>query len=71
MKVIRIVVYEGAEHAVRDAIALSLPLGTKHCTDYTVTIAEHLNELPPVVVLTNEEVDHTIKVQKLISLVES
>lgn len=33
MKVIRIVVYEGAEHAVRDAIALSLPLGTKHCTD--------------------------------------
>lgn len=71
MKVIRIVQYEGTEDAVRDAIARSLPLGIKYSTDYTVTIAEHLNELPPILVLPPEEVAHTIKTQKLISIIEN
>lgn len=44
--VIRIIKYEGTEKAVREAIQKSMPLGTKHLSDYDLSIVEHLNELP-------------------------
>lgn len=58
MKVIRVLVYEGTEEAIRSAIQKSMTLGIRHCTGYTLTIAEHLNELPvPVVaVMTDDEI---------------
>lgn len=56
MKVIRVIVYEGTEEAVRRAIQLSKSLGVHQYTEYTMTVAEHLNELPPLVKLTDEQV---------------
>lgn len=56
VKVIRIVQYEGTEEAVRSAIQKSMPLGIKECTGYTMTIAEHFNNLPPLAQISDEDV---------------
>ena len=56
MKVIRIIQYEGTEEAVRAAIQKSMPLGIKDCIGYTITIAEHLNELPTLLPIPAEDV---------------
>jgi len=56
IKVIRIVQYEGTEEAVRSAIQKSMPLGIKECTGYTMTIAEHFNNLPPLAQISDEDV---------------
>lgn len=61
MKVIRIIQYEGTEEAVRAAIQKSMPLGVKDCTDYTLTIAEHLNELPPAIEMFNFQVEDALE----------
>lgn len=57
MKVIRIVQYEGTEEAVRAAIQKSMPLGVKECVGYSITIAEHLNELPTLLPMPAEDVE--------------
>lgn len=57
MKVIRIIQYEGTEEAVRAAIQKSMPLGVKDCINYTITIAEHLNELPNLLPVSAEDVE--------------
>lgn len=54
--VIRIIKYEGTEEAVQKAIAQSLPLGQKLCTSYTITVAEHQNDLPPLLTLEEQRV---------------
>lgn len=54
--VIRIIKYEGTEEAVQKAIAQSLPLGQKLCTGYTITVAEHQNDLPPLLTLEEQRV---------------
>lgn len=61
VEVIRIVRYYGEESAVRDAIQKSLPLGVKDCGGYSITVAEHLNELSPLVELTEEEVEKALQ----------
>jgi len=58
--VIRIIKYEGTEEAVRHAIEKSLMVGSRKCTGYTITIAEHLNELPPLVVISPELVTEAL-----------
>lgn len=60
VKVIRIVQYEGTEEAVRSAIQKSMPLGIKECTGYTMTIAEHFNNLPPLVQISEEDVQASL-----------
>lgn len=59
--VIRVIKYEGTEEAVRRAIAQSLPLGIKLLSDYRITVAEHLNELPPLVTIEEKRVDDLFK----------
>lgn len=71
MKVIRIVQYEGTEEALIAAISQSLPLGVKLCKDYKITIAEHLNEIPPQLQLPSKRVSQLIKTTQLISLIEN
>lgn len=61
MKVIRIIQYEGTEEAVRAAIQKSLPLGVKDCLNYTITVAEHLNELPPAIELFDCHVEEALQ----------
>lgn len=56
MKVIRVIVYEGAEEALRKMQALSKSLGTHVYSGYSMTIGEHLNELPPVIELSDDDV---------------
>lgn len=58
MKVIRVLVYEGTEEAIRGAIQKSKTLGIHQFCGYTLTMAEHLNELPvpPAAVMTEAEV---------------
>lgn len=46
---------------MRDAIQKSLPLGVKDCVGYSITVAEHLNELSPLVELTEEEVEKALQ----------
>lgn len=54
--VIRIIKYEGDEEAIRKVIAQSLPLGQKLCPGYTITVAEHQNDLPPLLTLEEQRV---------------
>ena len=54
--VIRIIKYEGTEEALQKAIAQSLPLGQKLCNGYTITVAEHQNDLPPLLTLEEQRV---------------
>ena len=59
--VIRIIKYEGDEAAVRKAIQLSKPLGVQDCGKgdggrWTLTIAEHFNDLPQLVSIPDEDV---------------
>lgn len=59
--VIRIIKYEGDEEAVRRAIQLSKPLGVTDCGRgadgrWQMTIAEHYNDLPQLVELSEEDV---------------
>lgn len=61
VKVIRIVQYEGTEEAVRSAIQKSMTLGVRQCAGYTITIAEHLNELPPAVEMFDFMVEDALK----------
>jgi hypothetical protein len=67
--VIRIIKYEGDEAAVRKAIQLSKPLGVTACGrgdggHWQMTIAEHYNDLPPLVELTDNEVGETLFLQE-------
>lgn len=59
--VIRIVQYEGTEEAVRSAIQKSMTLGVRQCAGYTITIAEHLNELPELIELLDVQVENDLK----------
>lgn len=54
--VIRIIKYEGTEEALQKTIAQSLPLGQKLCNGYTITVAEHQNDLPPLLTLEDQRV---------------
>lgn len=58
MKVIRVLVYEGTEEAIRSAIQQSKTLGIHQFCGYTLTMAEHLNELPvpPAAVMSDADV---------------
>lgn len=56
MKVVRVIVYEGTEEALRKAMALSKSLGVHIYSGYSMTIGEHLNELPELVTLTEADV---------------
>lgn len=60
VKVIRIIQYEGTEEAVRHAIQLSQTVGVRKCTGYTLTIAEHLNELPTLLEVSPELVQEAL-----------
>lgn len=60
VKVIRIIQYEGTVEAVRHAIEKSLMVGSRKCTGYTLTIAEHLNELPPLLEVSPELVQEAL-----------
>lgn len=71
MKVIRIVQYEGTEEALIKAISQSLPLGVKECQGYTITIAEHLNEIPPQLQIPSKRVKEVVKTTQLLSLLEN
>lgn len=71
MKVIRVIQYEGDEASVRTAIRQSKQLGVHEYSGYTITIAEHLNELPPLLPLEDSGITQLIKTQQLISLIES
>lgn len=59
-KVIRIVVYEGDEQAVRQQIATSLGLGTKQLPQLSITVYEHSNDLPNFWGLHPDQVKETI-----------
>jgi hypothetical protein len=61
VKVIRVIAYEGELEAVQRAISLSLPIGVKDCRDYTITVGEHLNELPKLNQLTDEQVKKALE----------
>lgn len=54
--VIRVIKYEGTEEALRHALSMSLRLGVKVCTGYAITVAEHSNDLPPILELSDEDV---------------
>ena len=60
MKVIRVIVYEGTEEALRKTIAKSKSLGVHVYSGYSMTIGEHLNELPELVTLTEADVAKAI-----------
>lgn len=60
MKVVRVIVYEGTEEALRQTIAKSKSLGIHVYSGYSMTIGEHLNELPPLVELTEADVAKAI-----------
>lgn len=69
--VIRIIKYEGEEAAVRNAIQLSKAMGVhsfpgNHLTggSWSMTIAEHYNDLPELVELTDNEVDKALLEQE-------
>lgn len=64
--VIRVIKYEGDEDAVRKAIQLSKPLGVMNCghkpgDQWQMTIAEHYNDLPNLVPLTDEGVNAALE----------
>ena len=61
VKVIRIIQYEGTEEAVRGAIQKSMTLGVRQCAGYTITVAEHLNELPELFELLDVQVENDLK----------
>lgn len=61
MKVIRVICYEGDEQSVRDAIQKSKSLGVHYCHGYVMTIGEHINELPELVELSDEEVSSALE----------
>lgn len=63
--VVRIVKYEGTEQAVRKAIAMSLPLGVKVCSGYSISVGEHINELPPLLPVTDEDVAKALEDLKI------
>lgn len=72
--VIRVIKYEGDEAAVRNAIQLSKKLG-KHSFPgnpliggWSMTIAEHYNDLPKLVELTEEEVERSMAHERLTKL---
>ena len=72
--VIRIIKYEGDEAAVRNAIQLSKSLG-KHnfpgnqlTGSWSMVIAEHYNDLPKLVELTEEEIERTMAHERLTKL---
>ncbi len=62
VRVVRIIEYKGTEESVRKAISLSRQVGVTECTGYTMTIAEHLNELPPLLELEPGQVSDALKV---------
>lgn len=71
--VIRVIKYEGDEAAVRKAIQLSKPLGVTDCGKgdgghWKMTIAEHYNDLPKLVELTEEEVERSMAHERLTKL---
>lgn len=71
--VIRIIKYEGDEAAVRKAIQQSKALGVTDCYQaesgrWKLTIAEHYNDLPKLVKLTEEEVEHAMAHERLTKL---
>lgn len=57
VKVIRVVQYEGTAEAVAEVIAKSMALGKHNKGDYTITIGEHLNELPEILNVSAEDVE--------------
>lgn len=65
--VIRIIKYEGDEAAVRTAIQLSKKLGQHDGLfngsggQWRMTIAEHYNDLPQLVTLTDNEVSAALE----------
>lgn len=59
--VIRIIKYEGDVDEIRRALAISRPLGDLHCRGYTLTVAEHYNDLPQLVELTDNEVGKALE----------
>ena len=72
--VIRVIKYEGDEAAVRNAIRLSKGLG-KHSFpgnqpigSWSMVIAEHYNDLPKLVELTEEEVERSMAHERLTKL---
>lgn len=72
--VIRIIKYEGDETAVRKAIQLSKSLG-KHSFpggqltgSWSMVIAEHYNDLPKPVELTEEEIERSMAHERLTKL---
>lgn len=62
--VIRIIKYEGTEEAVRAAIAKSMPLGTRNCVGYDLTIAEHSSDLPQPFEVDNSAVQDALAMAK-------
>lgn len=72
--VIRIIKYEGNEEAVRNAIRLSKDLGlhsfpgNQLTGSWSMTIAEHYNDLPKLVELTEEEVERSMAHERLTKL---
>lgn len=63
--VIRVIKYEGDEAAVRKAIQSSKSLGLhsfpgSRLGSWSMVIAEHYNDLPKLVELTEEEVEHAM-----------
>lgn len=77
--VIRVIKYEGDEAAVRKAIQLSKPLGVTDCGKgdggrWQMTIAEHYNDLPQLVVLTEEDIERSmadVRLKKLLGYMAS
>lgn len=61
VKVIRILQYEGTEEAVRKAIQLSKSLGVHQYSGYQMTVAEHINELPQILEVTEQDIKKALE----------
>lgn len=71
--VIRVIKYEGDEAAVRNAIQSSKSLGLhsfpgSRLGSWSMVIAEHYNDLPKLVELTEEEVERSMAHERLTKL---
>lgn len=77
--VIRVIKYEGDEAAVRKAIQLSKPLGVMNCghtpgDQWQMTIAEHYNDLPKQLELSEDDINRSLadtRLKKLLGYMAS
>ncbi len=53
--------YEGTEEALAQVLAKSMQLGKHDKGSYTITIAEHINELPKAIELSDADITQAME----------